>query len=25
VVAAADFATESPEPGLAELYTDVLA
>src|ERR1700744_6195031 len=25
VVASADFATESPEPGLAELYTDVLA
>ncbi|HJT42824.1 MAG TPA: pyruvate dehydrogenase (acetyl-transferring) E1 component subunit alpha [Rhizomicrobium sp.] len=25
VVAAAEFATESPEPGLAELYTDIYA
>ena len=25
VVAAAEFATESPEPGLKELYTDVYA
>jgi pyruvate dehydrogenase E1 component alpha subunit len=25
VLAAAEFATESPEPGLDELYTDVLA
>jgi pyruvate dehydrogenase E1 component alpha subunit len=25
VVAAAEFATESPEPGLGELYTDVYA
>ena len=25
VIAAADFATQSPEPGLAELYTDIYA
>ena len=25
VVAAAEFATESPEPGLQELYTDIYA
>jgi pyruvate dehydrogenase E1 component alpha subunit len=25
VIAAAEFATESPEPGLEELYTDVYA
>jgi pyruvate dehydrogenase E1 component alpha subunit len=25
VVAAAEFATESPEPGVAELYTDIYA
>jgi hypothetical protein len=25
VIAAADFATHSPEPGLGELYTDVYA
>jgi pyruvate dehydrogenase E1 component alpha subunit len=25
VIAAAEFATESPEPGLAELYTDIYA
>jgi pyruvate dehydrogenase E1 component alpha subunit len=25
VVAAAEFATESPEPGLNELYTDIYA
>jgi pyruvate dehydrogenase E1 component alpha subunit len=25
VVAAAEFATESPEPGVKELYTDVYA
>ena len=25
VTVAAEFATESPEPGLNELYTDVLA
>jgi pyruvate dehydrogenase E1 component alpha subunit len=25
VIASAEFATESPEPGLAELYTDIYA